>query len=78
MAEESKRLTFSVIVISAEHHVYCHYAQYDRTLEDVDFVILDVGTNVDYYDADISSTFPAKGKFYDKQREIYEFALKVR
>jgi len=71
-------LSFPTIIMSAEHHAYGHYAQYDRTLEDGDFIILDAGPDVNYYDADISTTFPANGKFSEKQKEIYEFAFNVR
>ena len=71
-------LAFSTIIMSAEHHAYGHYAQYDRTLLDGDFIILDAGPDVKYYDTDISTTFPANGKFSGKQKELYEFALAVR
>ena len=71
-------LAFSTIIMSAEHHAYGHYAQYDRTLQDGDFVILDAGPDVKDYDADISTTFPVNGKFSGKQKELYEFALMIR
>lgn len=77
-AEGAKGMAFNTIIMSAEHHAYGHYCQYDRTLEDGDFIILDGGPDVEYYASDISTTFPANGKFSEKQREIYEFALKVR
>jgi len=78
MAGIAKGLAFETIIMSAEHHAYGHYAKYDRTLKDGDFIILDGGPDVDYYDADISTTFPANGKFSEKQKEIYEFALNIR
>ena len=33
---------------------------------------------MNYYDSDISTTFPANGRFTEKQREIYEFAYNIR
>lgn len=78
MAGGAKGQAFATIIMSAEHHAYGHYAQYDRTLNDGDFIILDAAPDVDYYDADVSTTFPANGKFSEKQKEIYEFALHVR
>ncbi len=78
MAGGAKGQAFSTIIMSAEHHAYGHYAQYDRTLENGDFVILDGGPDMDYYDADISTTFPVNGRFSEKQKEVYELALKVR
>ena len=74
----AKDLAFSTIIMSAEHHAYGHYAQYDRTLNYGDFIILDAGPDLHYYDTDISTTFPANGKFSGKQKEIYEFALWIR
>ena len=78
MVDIAQGLAFNTIIMSAEHHAYGHYAQYDRILEDGDFIILDAGPDVHYYDTDISTTFPANGKFSEKQREIYEFAYNIR
>jgi len=77
MEDVARELAFTTIIMSADHHAYGHYSQYDRTLEDGDFIILDAGANVDYYDSDISTTFPANGKFSKKQREIYEFSYNI-
>jgi len=78
MVDVAQGLAFNTIIMSAEHHAYGHYAQYDRILEDGDFIILDAGPDVHYYDTDISTTFPANGKFSEKQREIYDFAYDIR
>ncbi|MCP4313165.1 MAG: aminopeptidase P family protein [Bacteroidetes bacterium] len=78
MSDIAQGLSFNTIIMSAEHHVYGHYAQYDRKLENGDFIILDGGADVNYYDSDVSTTFPANGIFTDKQGEIYEFAYNIR
>ncbi len=78
MSDIAQGLSFNTIIMSAEHHAYGHYAQYDRKLEDGDFIILDGGPDVNYYDADISTSFPANGHFTETQREIYEFAYDIR
>jgi len=78
MIDVAQALAFNTIIMSAEHHAYSHYSQYDRILEDGDFIILDAGADVHYYDTDISTTFPANGKFSEKQREIYDFAYDIR
>jgi Xaa-Pro aminopeptidase len=78
MVDVAQGLSFNTIIMSAEHHAYGHYAQYDRILEDGDFIILDAGPDVNYYDTDISTTFPANGKFSEKQAEIYNFAYNIR
>jgi len=78
MTDVAQGLAFNTIIMSAEHHAYGHYSQYDRVLEDGDFMILDAGPDVHYYDTDISTTFPVNGKFSEKQREIYDFAYDIR
>jgi Xaa-Pro aminopeptidase len=78
LVDVAQGLAFNTIIMSADHHAYGHYAQYDRILEDGDFIILDAGPDVHCYDTDISTTFPANGKFSEKQREIYDFAYDIR
>lgn len=71
-------LAFGTIIMSDKNHAHGHYMQYDRTLAEKDFIILDGGANVSYYASDVSTTFPASGKFTETQREIYELGLFVR
>ena len=70
-------LAYNTIIMSEMNHAYGHYHRYDRTLQDGDFIILDAGPDYKYYDADISTTFPANGKFSALQKESYELALLV-
>ena len=70
-------LSYNTIIMSGMNHAYGHYHRYDRTLQDGDFIILDAGPDYKYYDADISTTFPANGKFSALQKESYELALLV-
>lgn len=78
MAGGAKGLAYGTIIMSDKNHAYGHYMQYDRILEEEDFIILDGGANVSNYASDVSTTFPASGKFSDTQREIYELGLFVR
>jgi Xaa-Pro aminopeptidase len=76
--EGAQDLAYETIVMSGEHHPWGHYHRYDRTLEDGDFVILDAGPDYAYYNADISTSFPANGRFSPEQRELYELGLGIR
>ena len=67
-------LAYYTIVMSGRNHPYGHYHRYDRVLADGDFVILDAGPDFAYYDADVSSSFPANGTFSPDQRALYELA----
>jgi len=76
--EEAQELAFYVILMSGPNHAYGHYHKHDRVLENGDFIILDAGPDYGYYNADISSTFPANGKFSPKQKKLYELAYRIR
>jgi Xaa-Pro aminopeptidase len=73
-AQES---AYGVIVSSGENHPYVHYNRHDRQLKDGDFIVVDAGPDLDYYDIDITTSFPANGRFTPRQREVYEAALAV-
>jgi Xaa-Pro aminopeptidase len=68
-------IAYNTIISSDENHPYLHYARHDRTLRDGDFLVVDAGPDVGYYDVDISISYPANGRFTARQREIYEAAL---
>jgi len=76
--EGAQGLAYETIIMSGGHHPWGHYHQYDRTLEEGDFIILDAGPEYAYYDADISTSFPANGRFTAEQRELYELGLGIR
>jgi Xaa-Pro aminopeptidase len=76
--EEAQELAFYVILMSGSNHAFGHYHKHDRTLKNGDFIILDAGPDFGYYNADISSTFPANGKFSPRQKELYNMAYGIR
>jgi Xaa-Pro aminopeptidase len=78
MSGGAKGLAFGTIIMSDKNHAYGHYMQYDRILGEKDFIILDGGANISNYASDVSTTFPASGKFSETQREIYELGLFIR
>jgi Xaa-Pro aminopeptidase len=73
----ARALAYDTILMSGKNHAYGHYHKYDQVLKSNDFVILDAGPDVDDYHVDISTSFPAAGKFTPRQRELYEAALSV-
>lgn len=76
--EKAQELAFNVILMSGPNHAFGHYHKHDRILENGDFIILDAGPEYGYYNADISSTFPANGKFSPEQKKIYEMSYGIR
>jgi len=75
--EGAQESAFGVIISSGENHPYVHYAKHDRLLKDGDFLVVDAGPDLDFYDTDITISFPANGKFTPRQKEVYEAALAV-
>lgn len=76
--EGAQELAYETIIMAGNHHPWGHYHRHDHTLEDGDFIILDAGPDYAYYNADISTTFPANGRFTPEQRELYEMGLGIR
>ena len=44
-------------------------------IKDNDLVLFDLGCCTDYYISDISRTYPASGKFTERQKQIYNIVL---
>jgi Xaa-Pro aminopeptidase len=70
-------LAYDTIIMSGKNHAYGHYHQYDRVLNDGDFLILDAAPDYENYHVDISTSFPASGRFSPRQKELYDVALGV-
>jgi len=75
--EGAQDLAYYMIICSAENHPYVHYYKHDRLLKDGDFIVMDIGPDVNYYDTDITISYPVNGKFTARQKEIYEAAKAV-
>ena len=69
--EGIRDLAYNTIISSDKNHPYLHYYKHDRLLGEGDFIVMDVGPDVDYYDIDITISFPANGKFTPAQKEFY-------
>ncbi len=75
--EGAQDIAYNTIISSEENHPFLHYYKHDRVLGDGDFLVVDAGPDVGYYDVDISISYPANGRFTPRQREIYEAAYAV-
>jgi len=75
--EGAQESAYGVIISSGPNHRFVHYAKHDRRLQDGDFLVVDAGPDLDYYDIDITTSFPANGKFTPRQKEVYEASRAV-
>ncbi len=66
---------FKSICASGKRATILHYADNNQMIGDGELFLCDLGATFKNYCADISRTFPANGKFSDRQKEIYEIVL---
>lgn len=68
---------FNTIAASGKNATVLHYVDNNSELKDGDLILFDLGAQFNYYNGDISRTFPINGKFSKRQKEVYEEVLKV-
>lgn len=68
---------FKTIAASGVNATVLHYVDNNCMIEDNDLVLFDLGAQLNYYNADITRTFPANGKFTERQKEVYNAVLRV-
>ncbi|MGA8144713.1 MAG: Xaa-Pro peptidase family protein [Candidatus Acidiferrales bacterium] len=73
--EGCAREAYAPIVGAGFFSTVLHYDALNNEIKDGDVVVLDVAGEYGGYDADITRTLPANGKFTARQREIYDIVL---
>ena len=73
----SKDLAFATIAATGKNATTLHYVDNNCEIKDGDLILFDLGAQYEYYNADISRTFPANGKFTERQKEVYNAVLHV-
>lgn len=63
------------IVASGDNACILHYIENNRQMQAEELLLIDAGACIDYYNADITRTYPVAGKFSEEQRIIYELVL---
>lgn len=71
----SKDKAFNTILASGSNATVLHYGENNDKINDGELILIDLGATYKYYNADISRTFPANGKFTDRQKQIYNIVL---
>ncbi len=66
---------FETIAASGENATTLHYVDNNNQAKDGDLILFDLGAEWKHYKADISRTFPANGKFTERQKLIYNIVL---
>ena len=67
--------SFPSIVGSGKNATILHYGSNNQVMKDNTLVLCDLGAAYEYYNADITRTFPVNGKFTERQKQIYNIVL---
>lgn len=67
---------YGSIVAGGDNACVLHYTANNAPLRDGDLLLIDAGCSLsDYYNGDITRTFPINGRFSGEQRALYEIVL---
>ena len=67
---------YGSIVAGGDNACVLHYTANNAVLNDGDLLLIDAGCSLnDYYNGDITRTFPINGRFSPEQRALYEVVL---
>ncbi|MFN9630660.1 MAG: aminopeptidase P N-terminal domain-containing protein [Cyanobacteriota bacterium] len=70
---------YGSIVASGDNACVLHYTANSAVLREGDLLLIDAGCSLnDYYNGDITRTFPVNGRFSGEQRALYELVLNAQ
>ena len=70
---------YGSIVASGDNACVLHYTANNSQIQTGDLVLIDAGCSLDdYYNGDITRTFPVNGRFSGEQKALYEIILKAQ
>jgi Xaa-Pro aminopeptidase len=76
LASGSRGFAYPSIVAGGDNACILHYTANNAPLQDGDLLLIDAGCSVsDYYNGDITRTFPINGRFSAEQRDLYSLVL---
>ena len=74
----SRGFAYSPIIASGSNAVILHYIQNNQKCRKGDLILLDVGAEYSNYNADLTRTIPASGRFSKRQKEVYNAVLRIQ
>lgn len=66
---------YPTIVASGTNACILHYTENRQQMQANELLLIDAGCTYQYYNADITRTFPVGGKFTSEQKTLYELVL---
>ncbi len=79
LSQGARGPAYSSIVAGGENACVLHYTSNSSLLLDGDLLLIDAGCSLsDYYNGDITRTFPINGRFSGEQKDLYELVLEAQ
>jgi Xaa-Pro aminopeptidase len=69
---------YNLIVAGGVNATILHYVENNRELHANDLLLIDAGSQYDYYASDVTRTFPVSKRFSAEQRAIYDIVLRTQ
>jgi len=70
--------SYPAIIASGANSCILHYIKNNRKMMSEDLVLVDAGSEFNYYASDITRVFPVEGSFTDEQKDVYDLVLKCQ
>ena len=70
-------VAYTPIVASGANALAAHYEKNNRQMQAGELVLMDYGSDYDYYVSDITRTWPVSGKFTPEQEKMYRCVLEA-
>ncbi len=77
-SQMSARQGYNAIVASGDNATTLHYIFNDQECKDGDIILIDAGTEYNYYTGDITRSYPVNGTFTKIQKEFYNLILNAQ
>lgn len=77
MRHGSRGSGYTPIIASGASACVLHYIDNDKPCKEGDLLLMDIGAEYGYYNADMTRCIPVNGKFSPRQKEVYNAVLNV-
>jgi len=78
MKEGAMAQSYNPIIASGASATTLHYCFNDQDCKEGDLLLVDAGSEYQYYAGDITRTFPVGTRFSEVQKQVYEGVLKIQ
>ncbi len=75
MVNGAREKAFRTIVAGGKRGTILHYVENNQPVANGELILIDAGAQWQWYNGDISRTFPVNGKFTERQKLVYNIVL---